>query len=66
MFIIDRFLEDWAVIEYNDKTFNFPRHLLPSQAKEGNVILIEVSVDVKETNFLKEKVNSKMDELFED
>lgn len=29
MIIIDRFEGKWAVIEYGDVTFNFPRELLP-------------------------------------
>lgn len=43
MLIIDRFEGDFAVIEMDDTTFNFPKNLLPPDAKEGDVINIEVS-----------------------
>lgn len=45
MFIVDRLEEDWAVIEYWGKTFNFPRSLLPLDVKESDVITISISLE---------------------
>lgn len=50
LIIIDRFKESWAVLELpDDTTFNFPRSLLPEEAKEGDVLYFEVSIDEEAT-----------------
>jgi len=62
--IIDRFEGDFAVVEMPDRTmYNLPISLFPN-AKEGNVISIEV--DVEETK--KRRVNAEklMDEVWDD
>lgn len=66
MYIIDRFEGDWAIVEYNRKTFNLPRTLAPPEAVEGDVILIKVSVDVKATARLKGGVRDLANELFKE
>jgi len=66
IFIIDRFEGNWAVIEFEDITFNIPRSLLPKSAKEGDVIKISVSVDKNVTAARKNKIKKLVDELFED
>jgi len=66
LFIIDRFEGEWAVIEYGERIFNFPREALPSGAKEGDVLKIEVSVDADATRSRAEKIKRLADELFED
>jgi len=66
MFIIDRFEGEWAVIEFGRKTFNLPKFLLPADAKEGDVIDIEVTIDEKTTASRKESINKLADSLFED
>ena len=43
--IIDRFEENWAIIEYGGGTFNFPEELLPLNAREGDVLVFNVSAD---------------------
>ncbi len=60
MSIIDRFEGQWAVIEYSDTTFNFPRPLLPKEAKEGDVLVFRVAVDTRGTD-----ERRKRGELFE-
>lgn len=50
MLIIDRFEGDWAVIEFGRTTLNFPKRLLPKEAREGDVIVISVSIDKKATS----------------
>lgn len=64
--IIDRFEGDYAVVEYKDRTFNFPKDLLPSEAKEGDVIEINVSINIEETNTIKKEVEKLMDDVWED
>ena len=66
IFIIDRFEGDWAVIEFEGITFNLPRVLLPSTAKEGDVVKISLTVDNKATAERRKKIEKLMDELFED
>lgn len=64
--IIDRFEGDWAVIEYGDKTFNFPKELLPKEAKEGDVLKFDVKIDEEETEKRKKIINELIDDLFID
>lgn len=66
MYIIDRFEEDTVVIEYNRKTFNLPRELVPPDAMEGDVLLIKVSIDAGATAKLKDDVKKMAGELFKD
>lgn len=65
MFIVDRFEEDWAVIEYGRTTFNFPRSLLPPDVKEGDVITIDISVDETVTKERRQKTEDMMKDLFD-
>lgn len=64
-FIIDRFEEDWAVLEYDDETYNVPRALLPDNAKEGDVLRISLEIDQEETEKRREAIRKLEDELFE-
>jgi hypothetical protein len=64
-FIIDRFEEDWAVLEYEGKTFDVPRALLPDNAKEGDMLRISLDIDLEETLKRKEAIKKLEDELFE-
>lgn len=46
MYIIDRFEENWAVIETAGRqTFNLPKELLPPEAREGDVLTLHAAVD---------------------
>lgn len=64
--IIDRFEEDFAVVELEDGTMkNILKDLLPRDAKEGTVIIIDgdkIYIDEDET----EEKRKKADELLED
>ncbi|EMT39850.1 Protein of unknown function [Thermoanaerobacter thermohydrosulfuricus] len=64
--IIDRFEGDWAVIEYGNKTFNFPKELLPQNAKEGDVLIFNVLIDEKETENRKKIMEDLAKELFKE
>ncbi|GAW92476.1 DUF3006 domain-containing protein [Calderihabitans maritimus] len=65
MLKIDRFEGDMAVIEYNGKTFDLPRSLLPKEAKEGDVLKLSIEVDKEETEKRRKKIEKLMDDLFE-
>ncbi len=61
---IDRFEESWAVLELPDgTTFNFPRSLLPEEAKEGDVLYFEVSIDEEATRKCREHIQELLDDL---
>lgn len=62
--IIDRFEEDWAVLEYNDDTFDVPRELLPDEAKEGDVLKISFEIDKNKTLERQNKIKDLEDDLF--
>ena len=66
MFIIDRFENDWVVVEYNRKTLNLPRSLFPKDAKEGDVINIKIIINKKETAKRKKYIKDLANSLFED
>ena len=65
MLVIDRFEGDMAVIEYNGKTFDLPRSLLPREAEEGDVLKLSITVDKEETAKRKKKIENLVDELFD-
>ncbi|HHV98152.1 MAG TPA: DUF3006 domain-containing protein [Clostridiaceae bacterium] len=67
--IIDRFEGKYAVCESEDgRMFNFDRSKLPSEASEGDVILIEgdnVFIDVKATEERNKYIKRLMDDVWE-
>lgn len=65
MFVIDRFEGQWAVIEYGRETFNLPRKMLPTDAREGDLLNINISVDRTETRKREQEITKLADELFE-
>jgi len=65
MLIIDRFEGQWAIIEYGDVTFNFPKDLLPKGIKEGNVLNINIEVNKKATEEHSKAMAKLVDDLFE-
>ena len=65
MIIIDRFENNIAVVEYQGKTYNIPKEWLPVAAKEGDVILLTVTVDEKETARRRGENERKIEDLFE-
>jgi hypothetical protein len=61
---IDRFEDNYAVVELEDRTMlSMPISLVPEGAKEGDVISIEI--DNQETERRKGRIKSLMDELWE-
>lgn len=66
--IIDRFEGKYAILESQDKNpmiFNFPRHLLPQEAKEGIVLNINIDIDHEETKRRKDKIQNLHNKLKE-
>jgi hypothetical protein len=63
--IIDRFEGEFAVIEYGDIMFNLPRELLPLTAKEGDVLILQLSIDVSATDERQTHIQRLMDKLWE-
>lgn len=64
--IIDRFEGNYAILESQDKNpiiFNFPRHLLPKEAKEGTVLNITINIDQEETKRRKDKIQNFLNKL---
>ena len=62
--IIDCFEGDFAVVETEDKTMvNIPKVLVPD-AKEGDVISIEI--DTEATDERKKKIGKMMDQLWKE
>ena len=59
---IDRFEEDFAVIECNNKYFNIPKNVLPSDLCEGD--LLEITLNVAETKSKKDNLNNRLKNLF--
>ena len=67
MFIIDRFEGSWAVIETEDRhAFNLPSFVLPPGIKEGDVISIQVGIDLVATRERSEKSKRMLDNLFDE
>jgi hypothetical protein len=63
--IIDRFEDEFVVVELENKQMsNIPRIIIPTNAKEGDVISIEIDED--ESNKHKENISNLMKELWED
>ncbi len=65
MFIIDRLEGDLVVLEYEGKTYTLPNRILPDEAKEGDVLRLELTVDREQTLKRLEKIRKLEEELFE-
>lgn len=66
--IIDRFEGALAVIEINNITIDVPRSKLPSNVKEGDVLIVEndtYTIDKNETDKRRREIQNLMDKLFE-
>lgn len=67
MYIIDRFEENFAVIECEDKsTFNIPRAILPRNAKEGDVIILSAKINKAATTEFKNQHKGLLDNFFDE
>ncbi|WP_400243651.1 DUF3006 domain-containing protein [Niallia sp. JL1B1071] len=67
--IIDRFEGDFAVIEINGKTQDFPKRILPKKAAVGDVVEItgnNVKILKTETDKLRKEIEDLMNDVWED
>ncbi|MDD4588432.1 MAG: DUF3006 domain-containing protein [Heliobacteriaceae bacterium] len=63
--ILDRFEENWAVLEREDRTtFRLPRDLLPAGVREGDVLSLTIRVDPETTAKRRETVQKELDGFF--
>ena len=64
--IIDRFEGKYAILESQEKyplIFNFPRHLLPQEVKEGSVLRFNINIGDKETETRRRNIKEQLDIL---
>lgn len=64
--IIDRFEGDLVVVEIEGETKDFPKEILPSEAKVGDVIEIKVTLLKVETKKLENEIEQLMQDVWED
>lgn len=64
--IIDRFEENWAVLDYQGCVFQVPRQMVPGEAGEGDVLQLCITLDKEATARRAERVKKLADEVFED
>ncbi len=63
-YTIDRFEDDFAVVELeNGGMANVPRMVLPAEAKEGDVVCVDVDADG--TAQKKREIEGRLDRLFQ-
>jgi len=64
--VIDRFEGKYAILESQEKLpliFNFPRYLLPPEAKEGSVLRFNIDINNQETKKRRNKIIEKLNRL---
>lgn len=67
--IIDRFEGDIVVVEVDGETRDVARHLFPSEAKPGDVVIIEgakITIDSDKTEKLRKEIEDLMNEVWEE
>jgi hypothetical protein len=64
--IIDRFEGNLVVVEIDGETKDFPKEILPSEAKVGDVIEIKITLLKEETQKLKNEIDQLMQDVWED
>lgn len=67
--IIDRFEDDYVVVEIEGITKDFLKVNFPTEAKPGDVVYIEgtkISINKHETKKLENEIQELMDEVWED
>jgi len=62
MLLIDRFEGDFAVVETSNGFINIPRADIPTDAKEGDVLVL--GLDKNETEERKKRIDGMMNSLF--
>lgn len=65
MLVVDRFEGEWAVLEWEGRTFTVPRGLLPEGVREGDCLRWTVEVDRAATAARRDRVRALLEELEE-
>lgn len=65
MLIVDRLEGEWAVLEWEGRTFPVPRNLLPQGVREGDCLRWAVEVDRGATAARRRRVKSLLEQLEE-
>lgn len=64
--IIDRFEDNFAVCEKEDKTMvDIPKKILPEEAKESDVLNISITIDYSETEKRKKEIEELTKDIWE-
>lgn len=63
--IVDRFEGEWAVLEWEGRTFPVPRNLLPEGAREGDCLRWTLEVDPAATTARRRRVKALLEQLEE-
>lgn len=67
--IIDRFEEEFAVVEIEGKTKDYPRAIFPKDTQVGDIVYItgtKVEIDKRETQKRAKEIEDLMNEVWED
>ena len=67
--VLDRFEGEFAVMEFGDGYKNIPRQVLPPEAREGDVLVLQNDhwiIDPEATSRCKETIDKLAKELWED
>ncbi|MDI6825070.1 MAG: DUF3006 domain-containing protein [Bacillota bacterium] len=65
MLIVDRFEGEWAVLEWEGRTFPVPRNLLPEGVREGDCLRWNLEVDRGATSARRRRVKALLEQLEE-
>lgn len=63
--MVDRFEGEWAVLEWEGRTFTVPRGLLPEGAREGDCLRWRLEVDRAATTARRQRVKALLEQLEE-
>ncbi|NLJ70534.1 MAG: DUF3006 domain-containing protein [Clostridiaceae bacterium] len=63
--LVDRFENEYAICEMEGEIINIKKSLLPSKAKEGDVIRVYFEIDHDETAKRKENIAERLNDLFD-
>ena len=66
MVTIDRFEGSMAVLDWEGVIFSIPRGLIPAEAREGDVITLDIKVEKEATALRKKHINELEKRLFQE
>ena len=63
--VVDRIIEDMAVVEYRGTCYNIPLVFFPKGIREGSVVRISISYDKSSTEKAEEEISQLMEDVWE-